>query len=339
MCDSGSLSGSGSRPGVIHFRALLLDRDALICVRASRLCMSQAVDNGPRLGFSVNGGTASVSGPGERLLTVPEAEESTRIAKLARQHSCRRKTLCWLLLLDAVLNMSLIGAAFAFSLTNIADAAALTAYSLAKSPFDSVGLSAARWLVLVPIALSSSIGSRLPATTVALWWLACASLVLAVCKVLVFGHSSAPLAANALIFTAVLAAAVEVLQANRCLALGTRLAGLRALQDEEAGEKRDAKLRELLDPPRSSFFGYWRIMRPYFWPTGVASKLRVLATFFVLGGSKACNLFSPLYIGAAAQTLSDGRVPYREVGAYCGLRFASSFVSRASRPSRYTRIP
>ena len=130
--------------------------------------MSQAVDNGPRLGFSVNGGTASVSGPGERLLTVPEAEESTRIAKLARQHSCRRKTLCWLLLLDAVLNMSLIGAAFAFSLANIADAAALTAYSLAKSPFDSVGLSAARWLVLAPIALSSSIGSRLPATTVAL---------------------------------------------------------------------------------------------------------------------------------------------------------------------------
>ena len=302
-------------------------------------CMSQAVDNGPRLGFSVNGGTASVSGPGERLLTVPEAEESTRIAKLARQHSCRRKTLCWLLLLDAVLNMSLIGAAFAFSLANIADAAALTAYSLAKSPFDSVGLSAARWLVLAPIALSSSIGSRLPATTVALWWLACASLVLAVCKVLVFGHGSAPLAANALIFMAVLAAAVEVLQANRCLALGTRLAGLRALQDEEAGEKRDAKLRELLDPPRSSFFGYWRIMRPYFWPTGVASKLRVLATFFVLGGSKACNLFSPLYIGAAAQTLSDGRVPYREVGAYCGLRFASSFVSRASRPSRNTRIP
>ena len=294
--------------------------------------MSQAVDDGPRLGFSVNGGTASVSGPGERLLTVPEAEESTRIAKLARQHSCRRKTLCWLLLLDAVLNMSLIGAAFAFSLANIADAAALTAYSLAKSPFDSVGLSAARWLVLAPIALSSSIGSRLPATTVALWWLA-------VCKVLVFGHGSAPLAANALIFTAVLAAAVEVLQANRCLALGTRLAGLRALQEEEAGEKRDAKLRELLDPPRSSFFGYWRIMRPYFWPTGVASKLRVLATFFVLGGSKACNLFSPLYIGAAAQTLSDGRVPYREVGAYCGLRFASSFVSRASRPSRYTRIP
>ena len=167
----------------------------------------------------------------------------------------------------------------------------------------------------------------MPASAAALWWLAFASLVLAVCKALVFGHGSAPIAANALIFAAVLAAAVELLQANRCLALGVRLAGLRALQEEEAGEKRDAKLRELLDPQRSSLFGYWRIMRPYFWPTGVASKLRVLATFFVLGGSKACNLFSPLYIGAAAQVLSDGRVPYREVGAYCGLRFASSFFS------------
>ena len=212
--------------------------------------MSQAVNTGPGQGFSVNGGTAAVSGQAERLLTVPEAEESARVAKLARQHSCHRATLGWLLLLDAVLNMSLIGAAFAFSLADIADAAALTAYTLAKSPFDSVGLSAARWLVLAPIALSSSIGSRWPATAAALWWLAFASLVLAVCKALVFGHGSASIAANALIFAAVLAAAVEVLQANRCLALGRRLAGLRALQEEEAGEKRDAKLRELLDPPR-----------------------------------------------------------------------------------------
>ena len=206
--------------------------------------MSPAADGAPGRDFSVNGG--------ERLLTVPEAEESVRVAKLAGQHRCRRTTLGWLLLLDAVLNMALIGAAFAFSLADIADAAALDAYTLAKSPFDSVGLSAARWLVLAPIAWGSS---RMPATSAALWWFAFLSLVLALCKALVFGHSTAPFAANALIFTAVLAAAVEVLQASRCLALGVRLAGLRVLQEEEAGEKRDAKLRALLDPPRSSLFG------------------------------------------------------------------------------------
>ena len=57
------------------------------------------------------------------------------------------------------------------------------------------------------------------------------------------------------------------------------------------------------------------------------SKLLTLATFFVMLGSKGCNLLAPLYIGQAAQVLSEGTVPYRDLAMYTTLRYLSGFLS------------
>ena len=80
-------------------------------------------------------------------------------------------------------------------------------------------------------------------------------------------------------------------------------------------------------PPTSllqEIFTYWTIMQPYFWPRGLASKVRILFTFLIMIGSEMCSILSPIFIGQAVQRLSDtGHVPYREIALYASLKFLS----------------
>ena len=80
-------------------------------------------------------------------------------------------------------------------------------------------------------------------------------------------------------------------------------------------------------PPASliqEVFVYWTIMKPYFWPDGLASKVRILFTFLIMIGSKLCSILSPIYIGLSVQRMSDtGQVPYQEITLYASLQFLS----------------
>jgi ABC-type transport system involved in Fe-S cluster assembly fused permease/ATPase subunit len=73
------------------------------------------------------------------------------------------------------------------------------------------------------------------------------------------------------------------------------------------------------------------VLKPYFWPKGVCSKLQCAATFLVMAGSKTCNLLAPLEIGAAAQRLSDGELPVAELARYCAFRFGSTTLAEVQR--------
>ena len=42
-------------------------------------------------------------------------------------------------------------------------------------------------------------------------------------------------------------------------------------------------------------------------------------------------LLAPLYIGAAAQTLAERHVPYKELAIYCGLQFGSKALAEAQK--------
>ena len=69
---------------------------------------------------------------------------------------------------------------------------------------------------------------------------------------------------------------------------------------------------------------YWTIMKPYFWPNGLTSKVRILFTFLIMIGSKLCSILSPIFIGQAVQRLSDsGEIPVLEITLYASLKFLS----------------
>ena len=75
-------------------------------------------------------------------------------------------------------------------------------------------------------------------------------------------------------------------------------------------EDPEKKRAQLLKPVSTmstmdNFKGLWKIMRAYVWPSGCSSKVRIFATFIVMGGSKVCALLSPMYIGQATQILAD----------------------------------
>ena len=93
-------------------------------------------------------------------------------------------------------------------------------------------------------------------------------------------------------------------------------------------EDPDKKLESLLRPQHGCFglkFGFLQVMKPYFWPRGLLNKIRTIGTLFLMGGSKVCGIYSPLYIGYAVQTLSDEKVvPYRELIIYVTLSFSVS---------------
>jgi len=220
-----------------------------------------------------------------------------------------------LLMIDLVTSVMLVGAAYEFDLPSVFES-----YALRSSLVDSLAISAAR---VVALSTQSWLG----------WWVGFASGVLAISKAMVYSHESEPVAANALIFFAVAMAVVELLLCSRCMALSRRCAAVHELSSKATtspdAEKAsyETKLQLLLHPPPSSIRGTMKILQPYFWPAGIVNKLRTFATFLIMGGSKACNLFAPLAIGAAAQTLSDGAVPYRELSTYCAFRFGSSALS------------
>lgn len=64
-----------------------------------------------------------------------------------------------------------------------------------------------------------------------------------------------------------------------------------------------------------------KVLWPYFWPSGMKNRLRVLATWVCLVGSKASGIVAPLYIGLAVESLKDGDVDYYHIVMYAGLGF------------------
>ena len=257
------------------------------------------------------------------LLDVGQDVESDARSLLARSRSIckrelrrRRLVLALLSVADVAASVVLLLASYSFKFTG------LPPYALDKSLVDSLCLTFAR-----VIALSTQ--------TAAGWWLGFAATTLAACKAIVYGHAAAPLCGSAVVLVAVVAAAAELVASGRCAAAAKRLGAVAALKADGDGDAAalEAKVADLLKPKPvvASFRGYWRVLRAYFIPTGTLNKIRTLTTFAIMGGSKACNLLAPLYIGEAAQALAGGRVPYAEVGVYCALRFGSSALSELQR--------
>ncbi len=273
-----------------------------------------------------NGGAASDEVHDNTALSTRESTD--RLGRRLRR--CNRWLAC-LLLLDALSTAFLGLCAYGFDVSAFARALGGT-YTLAESIVDSLVVSIARW-----IALSTR--------TNAGWWVGGASCVLAMCKALVYGYPGQSVAASALVVVSLGLSLLELHGCARCIgvrALQRKVCELRAEAEAEAAKggeaepaaawrKHGEKVEALLAPRKSHLRGRWIILRPYFWPTGWLSKLRTLATFFVMGGSKACNLTAPLYLGAAAQALASRRVPYAELATYCGLRFGSSALSELKR--------
>ena len=257
------------------------------------------------------------------LLDVGQDVESDARSLLARSRAIgkrelrrRRLVLALLAVADVAASVVLLLASYSFKFTG------LPPYALDKSLVDSLCLTFAR-----VIALSTQ--------TAAGWWLGFAATTLAACKAIVYGHAAAPLCGSAVVLVAVVAAAAELVASGRCAAAAKRLGAVAALKADGDGDAAalEAKVADLLKPKPvvASFRGYWRVLRAYFIPTGTLNKIRTLTTFAIMGGSKACNLLAPLYIGEAAQALAGGRVPYAEVGVYCALRFGSSALSELQR--------
>ena len=266
----------------------------------------------------INSSTTTVTTTGNRLLTVPDAHVDMKNsrANLAAELTRKRAALAIVMLVDLVATVNLVLAAYEFRFSALAQA--FSKYSIDASLLDSICLSAARFIAF---------GTQ----TRAGWWVGFAATTLATCKALVYGHASQPVAGSVAVFVAVAIAIIELVACARSMDVRARLTAVdklhaEALASSEAAsaEKLESQLEELVHPKRSSLRGTWYILRPYFLPTGLVSKLRTLLTFVVMGASKACNLFAPLYIGQAAQTLAGGTVPYAELATYCALRFASS---------------
>ena len=174
------------------------------------------------------------------------------------------------------------------------------------------------------------------------WWCGGLAAVLAGGKAILFGYASAHAAGSILVVFTCFVAAFELLATSRAIAARQRHAALAKLvaEVEAAGtstngnaatSKFEEKLKRLIEPEATSMIGTWKILRPYFWPTGCTNKFRTCTTFAIVGGSKACTLLAPLYIGAAAQTLAERRVPYTELAIYCGLQFASKALAEAQK--------
>ena len=253
---------------------------------------------------------------GDRLLASGEdIRDATKVgARLQRQHRHLRLILCTLLLADTVASIVLVGLAYDFHLLDLFR----PKYTLDASLVDCLALTIAR---LVAMSTQSHVG----------WWVGLLSVILAVCKAIVYSHTTQPPAAVALVFVSVAFSLFELHACTRCMAKSACRRSFDEIQKEADGagvsldsDKYSPKVRALVQPRTSSLRGTWKILRPYFVPTGLISKLRTAATFLVMGGSKACNLMAPIYIGNAAQTLTDGKVPYVELATYCALRFGSS---------------
>jgi hypothetical protein len=282
----------------------------------------------------INSGTAAPTSSTrrERLLDVA-AEEPGRLesacATVGRELSRSRITLAVLLILDAVVSIVLVLAAYHFSFTEMVQKLLHERYFLDASLLDSLCISLAR---IIAVSTQSRAG----------WWCGFFAATLAVCKAVVYGHGTEAAAASATVLAAVALAVCELVACDRCIGVKRRLHALAKLYADaqaaaagagagtgEAAAKGEDKIGALLKPRRSSLRGIWKILRPYFHPKGIVSKLRTGLTFFVMAGSKTCNLLAPLYIGRAAQQLSEGTVPYTALAAYCTLRFGSSALKEA----------
>lgn len=251
-------------------------------------------------------------------LDAPTAH-SRILAELTR----RRCILGAVLLADAVGSLLLVLVSVGFEFGKLSHMLFGTDYRLSDSLLDSLIITTIRTIAL---ASQHPFG----------WWVGFAGTTLAICKAIVYRYAGR--AAAATILTAAVAGVLELLLCARCVSTMDRrlaLEKLFAAVQAEAGAGGAAadpgafegKVEALVRPKKSSLRGMWKILRPYFLPTGWLPKLRTAATFVIMAGSKGCNLLSPLAIGRAAQTLADGRVPYADLGMYCALRFGSSALS------------
>lgn len=83
---------------------------------------------------------------------------------------------------------------------------------------------------------------------------------------------------------------------------------------------------------RISFFQFLGFLRPYFWPRGNKSffpQVVVLISLILLGGSKACSIIAPLYIGYAVDELvSTSEMPWNDIAIYVSLTFAAQLLKQ-----------
>lgn len=79
-----------------------------------------------------------------------------------------------------------------------------------------------------------------------------------------------------------------------------------------------------------SLIELFRVLRPFFWPSegsdgAIINRIRALSTWFVVGLSKACSLYSPFFLSTATNQLVELNFSGAATAiiGYCVLRFAS----------------
>lgn len=153
------------------------------------------------------------------------------------------------------------------------------------------------------------------------YWLVFASLVLQCAKAIAFNYESD----MALPVLCLSGQFLHVVCSSRLTVLQQQLTQANLFMDsrgasgdipfkrDEDEEDKELSLVELL-----------KVLKPYFYPKGWLNKLRCVLTYMLLFSAKACNLFAPLFIGQAVQSLSEGdEAVYSQVGTYCSLLLAS----------------
>lgn len=88
-------------------------------------------------------------------------------------------------------------------------------------------------------------------------------------------------------------------------------------------------------PKQLSLTQLGTLLKSYFFPKGCLNKLRCLATFVFLAGSRGCNLLSPIFIGLAVDELSqdfpERNEVFKNVAIFAGLKLASSALQELQR--------
>ena len=193
-------------------------------------------------------------------------------------------------------------------------------YTLRGSVFDVL------CVCVVRVVHTATIGATgRPSLYRLLYRLTALYFVLMIAKLIVYNNWSDPAVAGysaAIMVANILFLLVEVVLLRRLL-----LKVAAAPKSKTAGKK-DGKSKddddEENDDDEMTVVQLLSVLRPYFWPRGTLNKVQALSTYLLLGLSKACGVVSPIFIGAASESLIRGEVDYTNIALYAATALGTS---------------
>ena len=209
--------------------------------------------------------------------------------------------------------------------------------------FDKIGVAAG-----LPVKLVPSEGTL---QTIG-WWAASASAVLCIAKAVLLASDSAsawfnPFRAVAMALEIVIPLCLAILLHRSSCLDSERAKKVASLEDHTAKRAKmiadaagDAESKGSADDddeeePTLNCKTFWalaKFFRPYFVPKGTANLIRAFCTYALMAAQQVAGIMAPLYIGQAAQSLSDGTelsTVVKYVALYTGLNFLSQGFKEA----------